>query len=78
MCGTGGCPWIILDTPTAPVKLIGEIGGKEIWINSKKRNGYHLIDSYWKQEANKVSYHKFTFIDGEYKLTKSREEIKRD
>jgi len=69
LCGTGGCPWIIYDVNKQ--KLLGKISGGVIYINQKKINGYHEIETYLRNGADGGSVMVYEYTNGKFVLKKS-------
>ncbi len=64
-CGSGGCPWIIIDGKTN--KEIGTVEGIIVYILKKKENGFPLIETYWKLGCCEATVHYYSFEKKEYK-----------
>ena len=64
LCGTGLCPWIILDTRSN--KVIGEIDAKVIFITDSVQHGYPVLEAYIRCGGGCGSFSTYEYISNAY------------
>jgi hypothetical protein len=64
LCGTGGCPYEIIDGASG--KAIGSVFGNPVIIDSKKVQGYSVIHTYGHMNAGTGIFGTLVFDGGKY------------
>ncbi|GEM_PF-3332765 len=70
-CGTGGCLWTIYDGKTK--KEIGNIEGEFVYILKEKKNGFPLVETYWRNGGDAAIVHYYAFGSTGYAEIKSND-----
>jgi hypothetical protein len=68
LCGTGLCPWLIYSPKTKTI--IGEIDGKVLFINSKRKNGFNVIETYCRNGGGEGTVCFYEYLQSKYMLRK--------
>ena len=70
LCGTGGCPYLIVDG--AKEGIIARLFGAALYIQAEESHGYPTITSYYHMGAESVTYTRWAFDGREFRQTSSR------
>jgi hypothetical protein len=68
LCGTGLCPWLICSSKTKT--FIGEVEGKVLFINTKRINGYTVIETYCRVGGGEGIVYFYEYSHSKYELRK--------
>ena len=69
-CGTGGCPYVIIDGKSATV--IGNVWGNPLVVRTQGSNGFPDIDVYSRGSASSGSFTSYAFDGRQYAKQSSR------
>src|SRR4051812_19281329 len=64
VCGTGGCPYLLIDGATA--KLIGNLFGNPIIVRAGSTGGFHNIEAYSHGGAESGVFLSYAFDGSKY------------
>lgn len=64
LCGSGGCPWLVYSLNMK--KVIGEIFGIVLYIDTKQKNGYKVIETYSRNGGGKGTVSFYEYLKGHY------------
>jgi len=69
-CGTGGCPYLIIDGKSATV--LGNVWGNPLVVRARTTRGFHDIDVYSHGSASSGSFTSYAFNGSKYVEQSSR------
>ena len=64
LCGTGGCPYSIIDGKQP--RVLGQVFGNPLLIDRQKIHGYPVIHAYWHLSAAEGNFTKYVFDGATY------------
>jgi hypothetical protein len=67
LCGSGGCPWLVYSLNMK--KVIGNIFGNVLYINTKHKNDYNIIEIYSRNGGGKGEVFFYEYSKGLYSVT---------
>jgi hypothetical protein len=70
-CGTGGCPYLIIDGRTK--LFLGSVFGSEVWLLREKSHGMPIIEAFGHVAAGRGLVARYEFDGSEYRKISAQE-----